>query len=285
MNTLKMGLCVGIGMATLVVLAGVGGASAEDTAPPVTNATCPVTTTEPIDPNVWTDYEGQRVFFCCNGCKKQFLEAPEKYLAALPQFAGASQGDEDQAHAEEDETGEHHGEYAHAAPIAHAHDEDSGHDHATDHGEPQGIARLVRFLGKLHPVAVHFPIALAIAAFIAESLFFITLRGLYADAARFAIAAAAVTAIVTVAFGWSAGAFAHYPGDLAKVLLFHRWAGTSAGVLIVGTAILSELSHRRERSRALKTAYRCGLLLSVLAVGLAGHLGATLIYGNNHFAW
>jgi len=39
-----------------------------------------------IDKNVFTVYEGKKVYFCCPGCKPEFEKNPEKYLAELPQF-------------------------------------------------------------------------------------------------------------------------------------------------------------------------------------------------------
>ena len=44
---------------------------------------CPVLG-EPIDPNVYLDYQGRRVYFCCPMCKDTFLKDPAKYLATLP---------------------------------------------------------------------------------------------------------------------------------------------------------------------------------------------------------
>ena len=48
---------------------------------------CPVMVGNKIDPNIYVDYEGKRVFFCCNICKSAFIKEPEKYLHRLPQFA------------------------------------------------------------------------------------------------------------------------------------------------------------------------------------------------------
>lgn len=41
--------------------------------------TCPVMGGK-IDKNVYLDYEGQRVYFCCPACKETFLKDPEKYF-------------------------------------------------------------------------------------------------------------------------------------------------------------------------------------------------------------
>ncbi|HSV27602.1 MAG TPA: YHS domain-containing protein [Sedimentisphaerales bacterium] len=39
-----------------------------------------------IDKNVFVEYKGQRVYFCCPGCKDEFEKDPEKYIEKLPQF-------------------------------------------------------------------------------------------------------------------------------------------------------------------------------------------------------
>jgi len=52
---------------------------------------CPVMEGNPIDPNIYTDYEGERAYFCCEFCKAEFRETPEKYLTRLPQFAATDE--------------------------------------------------------------------------------------------------------------------------------------------------------------------------------------------------
>jgi YHS domain-containing protein len=44
--------------------------------------TCPVLG-DKIDKNVYLDYEGQRIYFCCAGCKDTFLKDPEKYFKKI----------------------------------------------------------------------------------------------------------------------------------------------------------------------------------------------------------
>ena len=47
--------------------------------------TCPVMG-GPIDPSVFTEYQGKKVYFCCQECLDKFKAAPEQCLAKLPQF-------------------------------------------------------------------------------------------------------------------------------------------------------------------------------------------------------
>jgi YHS domain-containing protein len=48
--------------------------------------TCPVSG-DKIDKNVFVEYKGKKVYFCCAVCKGKFEKDPEKYIAKLPQFA------------------------------------------------------------------------------------------------------------------------------------------------------------------------------------------------------
>ena len=43
---------------------------------------CPVTG-KPIDTTVFTDYEGRRIYFCCNMCPPKFDKDPQKYLGMM----------------------------------------------------------------------------------------------------------------------------------------------------------------------------------------------------------
>jgi YHS domain-containing protein len=48
--------------------------------------TCPVMEGNPIDPNIFVEYKGKKVYFCCPACPPKFLADPEKYISKLPQF-------------------------------------------------------------------------------------------------------------------------------------------------------------------------------------------------------
>jgi YHS domain-containing protein len=48
---------------------------------------CPVMEGNKIDKNVFVEYKGKKVYFCCAACKGEFEKEPEKYIAKLPQFA------------------------------------------------------------------------------------------------------------------------------------------------------------------------------------------------------
>ena len=52
----------------------------------IEQTTCPVMDGNKIDKNVFIEYEGKKVYFCCPDCIEKFKADPEKYIAKLPQF-------------------------------------------------------------------------------------------------------------------------------------------------------------------------------------------------------
>jgi YHS domain-containing protein len=51
-------------------------------ADPKPQTTCPVLAGN-IDKSVYADYQGKRIYFCCQGCDAEFMKNPEKYLKKL----------------------------------------------------------------------------------------------------------------------------------------------------------------------------------------------------------
>jgi uncharacterized membrane protein/YHS domain-containing protein len=220
------------------------------------NPKCPVLTDEDSDPEIHTDYQGKRVWFCCPKCRRDFLADPQKYVANLPQFAAPEPKE------------------------AHAHE----HEHTTPSAAPFA-SKLVSFLGRFHPAIVHFPIALILAAGLAELLFLLTGRGPFASATRFILPLAALGGVAAALLGWAAAAGAHYPPDLARVLEWHRGFAAIVVVSSVAAAILRERVERTPAAAGLRWSYRGVLLLAVLLVSATGYFGGELVYGTDYYAW
>ena len=51
----------------------------------IEQTTCPVMA-GPINKNIYTEYQGKKVYFCCQGCVDKFKANPQEYIAKLPQF-------------------------------------------------------------------------------------------------------------------------------------------------------------------------------------------------------
>jgi len=51
----------------------------------IEQTTCPVMGGK-INKDIFAEYKGQKVYFCCAGCEDKFSADPEKYISKLPQF-------------------------------------------------------------------------------------------------------------------------------------------------------------------------------------------------------
>ncbi len=65
----------------------VRGTIAGDGRPQTANVFCPVMPENRANPEIFYDYKGKRVYFCCLSCKAAFKKNPEEYLPRRPQFA------------------------------------------------------------------------------------------------------------------------------------------------------------------------------------------------------
>jgi uncharacterized membrane protein len=164
------------------------------------------------------------------------------------------------------------------------HDDEAEHDHALDHGDAHGIDRLVQWIGRFHPVVVHMPIGLIIAAALAELLIMIGGAPWLAGAARFCVAFGALAAAAATPLGWANAAGAEYTDELASVLTLHRWLGTGAAAWVILTLALSE-AVRRERFAAWRPWYRLALVAGAVIIGVTGHFGGTLVFGPAYYQW
>lgn len=134
-------------------------------------------------------------------------------------------------------------------------------------------ASMTDLLGRLHPALVHFPIALFLAAGLAELL--AVLRpalGLEATT-RFLVYTGAAGGLIAAALGWFAGGWRL--SDRSETLGLHRWTGT--GIALAGLVlalVVARSGHPAPRR----------LLLAGLAIALVvqGYWGGELSLGPNH---
>lgn len=177
-------------------------------------------------------------------------------------------------------------DHAHGADESHSDAAaDSAHDHST-HGPSNalletGFGRFLVWLGKLHPAAVHFPIALLMGAALAELLSTRFKPEFFGNAARFCLWLGAFGALGAASLGWLYGGFRLV--DEETVLALHRWNGTAIALLALLALWLNETRVRAQPSR--KGMYRSTLFLTALLVGLNGYLGGFMVYGPEQHQW
>jgi plastocyanin len=148
---------------------------------------------------------------------------------------------------------------------------------------PSGLAgELIRWLGKFHPPAANFPIALLVAAAIAEILFATSGRPPFDAASRFCLWFGALAAVLTGTLGWFTGGFR--TADPSWVMTTHRWLGTSTDVLALFALVMGEASRRPGRERERRW-FRVLLVIVTVMVLVAGFFGGALVYGIQHYAW
>lgn len=134
------------------------------------------------------------------------------------------------------------------------------------------------FLGRLHPLLVHFPVALIVFAALLELL---TLRKFHSPirpGIYLSIAAGALSAAVAVAAGWLLMASGEYGG---ATITIHQWSGMVTAILAIGSFFLLK-SARKRATKLLIISYRTCLFAGLLGVAIAGHFGASLTHGEDY---
>jgi uncharacterized membrane protein len=144
---------------------------------------------------------------------------------------------------------------------------------------PSVVWRALLWLGKFHLLLVHFPIALLVAAAVAEGWSLWLGSRVPGAAARFCLGLGAVSAVPVVVLGWIYAAGGHGSPRLVDL---HGWVGTAAGAWALVTAFVSERDARRGIRR---WPTRILLLAGVLLVGVAAHLGGLMVHGSDFYDW
>lgn len=140
------------------------------------------------------------------------------------------------------------------------------------------LDRLIQFGGRLHPMLVHFPIALIVVAGVIELIRIRKPPSPGADPVFYCLLFGALGAIVSAATGWI---LAEDFTSESRELFFHRWLGVAVAGLASLTWILSLLARSGQRGWARAT-YRLGLALSIVLVTIGGHLGGVLVHGEDY---
>ena len=150
----------------------------------------------------------------------------------------------------------------------------AGHDAGDDD-------RLQRWLGRLHPAAVHLPIGLLLAAALAELAYMVTGRQLFDMACRYCVVVGAMGAVPAAILGWMAGEF---QSGVGSTLTIHRATGIAVVVLSLIAAVLSRSPVGQPPSPG-RQAMRWLVFVNAIMVSVAGHWGGLLVHGPDYLAW
>ena len=131
------------------------------------------------------------------------------------------------------------------------------------------LYRSIKYAGKYHLLAIHFPIALLLMATAVQWYSVATGRG--GSLVPPLLGFGTVGAVAAAALGWMYAYDSVYFGDDEGLLFLHRWLGTSTAVSAVLVLLLKKRLGAKSFSLALTL---CGAL-----VAIAAHFGASLVNG------
>jgi uncharacterized membrane protein len=136
-------------------------------------------------------------------------------------------------------------------------------------------------LGRLHPMVVHFPIALLTVAALVEVLHVVRRRPVPSEAGTYCLAFGVVGALAAVCLGTLNAGHQTVTGEAARALERHQVMGWIS--MIAATAALAT-GVRARRARQARTAvtYVVLVIATSAVVSATGHLGGGLVYGEDY---
>lgn len=143
--------------------------------------------------------------------------------------------------------------------------------------ETNFVARLGNWLGRTHPMLVHFPIALFPVGLLAT--IFARRRRRWDASARLLVGLAGLASIPAALLGWFGAGFGITSDE--TLLLVHRWLGT--GIALAGSYLMVVAWRGGNR---VKYGTALGVLVLVnIALVFQGWYGGALVHGADHLAW
>jgi len=137
--------------------------------------------------------------------------------------------------------------------------------------------RVVDWLGRLHPMIVHFPMA-----FFPTALFTAHVghrRPSFAKPVQFLIVSGGILAPIAALVGWFNGGFDVATDD--AMLQPHRWLGTAIGIGAFGLGAWAWRRPEDDRSFGMIV----GLTVITAAIVVQGWFGGALVHGFDHMNW
>jgi uncharacterized membrane protein len=134
---------------------------------------------------------------------------------------------------------------------------------------------LWHFMGRLHPMIVHFPIALLIFAAILELFTLKKFNSKFRPAIQLLVLIGAVSAIIAAVFGWLLAESDAIEGELVDL---HQQVGIATAVLSLLVLFFLQKTSKKQNSNQVLI-YRSFLFIAALGVSVTGHFGASLTHG------
>ena len=134
------------------------------------------------------------------------------------------------------------------------------------------------FLGRLHPLIVHFPIALIVIGGIMEISKIGRFQSNLRTGTNWMVFIGTAGAIFATVLGLILGNTGSYAGENFE---WHQWFGISTAIMSGITAISLWIILKYKQNKLI-IVYRIGLFLAVFSVFLTGHYGGSLTHGEGY---
>jgi len=173
-----------------------------------------------------------------------------------------------------------------AAPAAPVADAKSDHmagmsgmedEEEEDRSKMANVERLLDWLGRLHPIIIHFPLA-----FFPAALFTAIVgrrRPAFAKPVQFLVVAGGIIAPIAMVLGWFDGGLTFTDTD--PLLRIHRWLGTAIGLSALALAVWAWKRPEEDRRPGMVW----GLAAITVALIIQGWYGGAMVHGVDHMNW
>jgi uncharacterized membrane protein len=141
---------------------------------------------------------------------------------------------------------------------------------------PDDAPLFLLFLGRFHPLILHFPIVLIILVTLVELARRFTSLKIRKSVIKILLVAAALSTIASIGAGFLLYASGEYAGNLIDQ---HFWAAAITGFAILTTTALYFIYSDKKRYYSY---YVGGLIISVTAVGYTSHVGGSVTHGQDY---
>lgn len=134
---------------------------------------------------------------------------------------------------------------------------------------------LWQFLGRLHPMIVHFPIALLIFAAVLELVTIRKYNSRFRPGIHLLVLIGAISAVIAAMFGWL---LANSDGIQGELLDLHQKLGIATAILSLLVLFFLQKVGKKPLPNQIKL-FRTSLFIACLGVSVSGHFGASLTHG------
>ncbi|HVS52442.1 MAG TPA: DUF2231 domain-containing protein [Opitutaceae bacterium] len=142
------------------------------------------------------------------------------------------------------------------------------------------MTHAAEFLGRLHPLILHFPLALLILGAAAEGVRVFRDSEFLGRLAVWMFGFGAITAVLAAGSGWLLAGHEHIRSDERVLLQWHRWLGVATAAV----STIGWLWSVRPVNGPWNYARRIVIFASALLVIAAGYFGGELVWGRDWLA-